>query len=261
MLTGGAMSKSRYALIATLLLTVPGIVSAQRGRRGRRPTRASEYQEPREQRADRHGFGVSFNYGQPTGEFSNYVNRGFGADGFYRFSLDRYGIASLRVGGQFLIYGHERQRLPLSSTIGNLVMVNVNTSNNIVGFGGGLELAAPTPAVRPYVFGQLGTSYFYTQTSVEGSSSREVDFARTTNYHDWVFARQLGGGLQIPLGRARRGTSVLLDLGATYTYHGPTRYLNEQGIVKVGEGQYQFNPIQSDANLVTYRLGISFSAR
>ncbi len=255
------MPKTRYALIATLLLTLPGVVSAQRDRRGRRPTRASEYQQPRAQRADRHGFGISFNYGQPTGEFSNYVNQGFGADGFYRVRLDPYGVVSLRLGGQFLIYGHERQRLPLSSTIGNLVMVNVNTSNNIVGFGGGLELAAPTPAVRPYVFGQLGSSYFYTQTSVAGSSSESFDFARTTNYHDWVFARQLGGGLQIPLGRSRRGTSVLLDLGATYSYHGPTRYLNENSIVKVGEGQYEFHPINSDANLVTYRLGISFSYR
>lgn len=254
------MSKTRYALIATLLLTLPGIVSAQRGRRGRRPTRASEYQQPREQRADRHGFGVSFNYGQPTGEFSNYVNRAFGADGFYRFSLDPHGIASLRIGGQFLIYGNERERLPLSSTIGNLVLVDVRTSNNIVGFGGGLELAAPTPAVRPYVFGQLGTSYFFTQTSVDGSSS-SLRFARTTNYRDWVFARQAGAGLQIPLGRSRRGTSVLLDLGATYTVHGQTRYLNDDSIVKVGQGQYQFNPIRSDANLVTYRLGISFSSR
>ena len=254
------MSKTRYALIATLLLTVPGIVSAQRGRRGRRPTPASEYQQPREQQADRHGFGLSFNYGQPTGEFRDFVDRGFGADGFYRFALDRYGVVSLRLGGQFLIYGHQTQRLPLSSTIGNLVLVDVATSNNIVGFGGGLELAAPTPAVRPYVFGQLGSSYFYTQTSVEGSHE-QFEFARTTNYHDWVFARQLGGGLQIPLGRARRGPSVLLDLGATYTYHGPTRYLNEQGIVKVGEGHYEFHPIRSDANLVTYRLGVSFSAR
>lgn len=254
------MSKTRYALIATLLLTLPGIVAAQRGRRGRRPTRASEYQQPREQRADRHGFGFSFDYGQPTGEFSNYVNRAFGADGFYRFSFDPYGIASLRIGGQFLIYGNERERLPLSSTIGNLVLVDVRTSNNIVGFGGGLELAAPTPAVRPYVFGQLGTSYFFTQTSVDGSSS-SLRFARTTNYRDWVFARQVGGGLQIPLSRSRRGTSVLLDLGATYTAHGQARYLNENSIVKVGVGQYQFNPIRSDANLVTYRLGISFSSR
>lgn len=255
------MSKTRYALIATLLLTLPAIVSAQRGRRGRRPTRATEYEEPRSRTADRHGFGLSFNYGQPTGEFSNYVERGFGADGFYRLALDRYGVVSLRLGGQFLIYGHERQRLPLSSTIGNLVMVNVNTSNNIVGFGGGLELAAPTPAVRPYVFGQLGTSYFFTETSVEGSSSRDFDFARTTNYHDWVFARQVGGGLQIPLGHSRRGTTVLLDLGATYSYNGPTRYLNENSIVKIGEGQYEFHPINSDANLVTYRLGVSFSFR
>lgn len=257
------MSKTRYALIATLLLTLalPSIASGQRDRRGRRPTRARDYEPPRDDRADRQGFGFSFNYGQPTGEFRNYVDQGFGADGFYRFALDRYGVVSLRVGGQFLIYGHERQRLPLSSTIGNLVMVNVNTSNNIVGFGGGLELAAPTPAVRPYIFGQLGTSYFYTQTSVEGSNSQELDFARTTNYHDWVFARQLGGGLQIPLGRARRGTSVQLDLGATYSYHGPTRYLNENSIVKVGQGQYEFHPITSDANLVTYRLGVAFSLR
>ncbi len=255
------MHSRRYALIATLLLTLPSLIEAQRGRRGRtRPTPARNAEEPRKNAVDRHGFGVGFNYGQPTGEFKDFVNRGFGADGFYRYAIDRYGIVSLRVGGQFLIYGHETRRLPLSSTIGNLVRVDVTTSNNIVNFGGGLELAIPTPAVRPYVFGQLGSGYFFTQTSVGGSSDG-YDFARTTNYRDWVFARQVGAGMQVPLSRSRRGIAVLLDLGATYTFNGEARYLREGSIEEVGPGQFQFNPVLSEANLVTWRLGISFAAR
>ncbi|MGH7710285.1 MAG: hypothetical protein ACREOG_03325, partial [Gemmatimonadaceae bacterium] len=126
------MSKRRYALIAILLLIIPGVLEAQRRRGRSRPTRATDYEQPRTRSVDRHGFGISFNYGQPTGEFRDHVNQGFGADGFYRFALDRNGIASLRVGGQFLIYGHETRRLPLSSTIGNLIRVDVETSNNIL---------------------------------------------------------------------------------------------------------------------------------
>lgn len=252
------MSTRRYAIIALLLL-VPVVSDAQR-RRGRTPATPASTGAAQSTQVDRHGFGISFNYGQPTGEFGDYVNRGFGADGFYRFTLDRYGIASLRVGASFLIYGNETRRMPLSSTIGNLIMVDVNTSNNIVNFGGGLELAIPTPAVRPYVFGQIGSGYFYTQSSVEGSSDT-YDFARSTNYRDWVFARQLGGGLQIPIGRSRSGTRILLDLGATYNFNGEARYLREGSIDEVGPGQYQFNPIRSEANLVTWRLGLAFTAR
>ncbi len=257
------MHSRRYALIATLVLTVPALVEAQRGSRGRtRPTPASNAEQTRQNAVHRHGFGVSFNYGQPTGEFRDFVNQGFGADGFYRYAIDPHGIVSLRIGGQFLIYGNETRRLPLSSTIGNLVLVDVKTSNNIVNFGGGLELAIPTPIVRPYVFGQLGSGYFYTQTSVEGSSDT-FEFARTTNYRDWVFSRQVGAGLQIPLGTSRSGTSVLLDLGATYNANGEARYLREGSIrqVQVSPARYELTPVRSEANLVTWRLGIAFSAR
>jgi hypothetical protein len=141
-----------------------------------------------------------------------------------------------------------------------LILVDVETSNNIVNFGGGLELAIPTPAVRPYVFGQLGSGYFYTQSSVEGSDDT-FEFARTTNYHDWVFSRQVGGGLQIPLGRSRSGVGVHLDLGATYNLNGEARYLREGSIEEVSPGNYAFHPIRSEANLVTWRIGVSFTAR
>lgn len=253
------MLNRRYAFVLAGLLFLPHVVEAQR--RGRtRPTRATRYEEPRTNAVDRHGFGINFNYGKPTGEFGDYVNQGFGLDGFYRYALDRYGIVSLRVGGGFLIYGNETRRLPLSSTIGNLIMVDVNTSNNILNFGGGLELAIPTPAVRPYVFGQLGSAYFYTQSSVEGSDDTQ-DFARSTNYRDWVFSRQVGGGLQVPLGRSRSRTGVHLDLGATYNLNGEARYLREGSIDEVSPGQFVFNPIRSEANLVTWRLGLTFTLR
>ncbi len=114
--------------------------------------------------------------------------------------------------------------------------------------------------MRPYVFGQLGSGYFYTQTSVEGSDEA-FEFARTTNYHDWVFSRQVGAGLQIPLGRGRSGVGVQLDLGATYNLNGEARYLREGSIEQVGQGQYEFHPIRSEANLVVWRIGVSFTAR
>ena len=253
------MSKPRYALIATLLLTLTAPVAAQRGDDSASAAPAPQYEPQRIRPGDRHGFGFSFNYGQPTGEFRNFVDQGFGADGYYRFALDRYGIMSLRVGGQFLIYGNETRRMPLSSTVGNLILVDVETYHGIAGIGGGIELAAPTPAVRPYVFGQLGSSYFFTESSVEGSDDA-FDFAHTTNFSDWVFSRQIGAGLQVPIGR-NRVTAVHIDVGATFTFHDDASYLREGSIVEVGQGNFVFRPIRSEANLVTYRVGVALTTR
>ena len=252
------MSKPRYALTAAVVLTLPALVGAQRGDDSARAVPA-QHEPQRIRPGDRHGFGFGFNYGQPTGEFRRFVDQGFGADGYYRYALDPHGIVSLRVGGQFLIYGNETRRMPLSSTIGNLILVDVETYHGIAGFGGGIELAAPTPALRPYVFGQLGSSYFFTESSVEGSDDA-YDFAHTTNFSDWVMLRQVGVGMQVPIGR-NRVTAVHVDVGATFNFHDDASYLREGSIVEVGQGNFVFRPIRSEANLVTYRVGISLTAR
>ncbi|MEO7966572.1 MAG: hypothetical protein ABIT38_21950, partial [Gemmatimonadaceae bacterium] len=75
--------------------------------------------------------GLAFVYGQPTGVFRGFVKQGIGFDGNVHYKIDRQGIFSIGLEGGFLTYGRETNRVPLSSTIGGRILVDVTTSNNI----------------------------------------------------------------------------------------------------------------------------------
>jgi hypothetical protein len=213
---------------------------------------------PRRERVDtyRMAVGGSFNYGAPVGAFHDYVAQGFGLDGFFRWNTDKRGILSLRVDGGFLTYGNETKRVPLSSTIGGRILVDLTTSNNIFWMGVGPQITVPLPGVRPYVNAAAGFSYFFTESSVKGSRSNE-NLSSTNNYDDGTFAWSGGGGFLIPF-KTRRA-EVALDLGARYHGNGQVRYLRKGGIEDLPDGSVRLNTIQSEANLVTYRIGISVS--
>jgi len=201
--------------------------------------------------------GGSFSYGVPVGDFHDYVKQGFGLDGFFRWNGDPKGVVSLRVEGGFVQYGSETKRVPLSPTLGR-ILVDLTTSNNIVWLGVGPQVTIPLPGIRPYVNASAGFSYFFTESSVEGSNNGD-DFANTTNYDDGTFAWGGGGGLLIPF-RTRSG-EVALDLGVRYHGNGEVRYLRRGSIEDLPGGQIRLSPIQSEANLLTYRVGVSFSIR
>ena len=208
--------------------------------------------------AARFSGGLAVNYGRPVGEFYNYVEQGWGLDGFFRWSADPAGILSLRLEGGFLTYGRETFRVPLSGTIGGRILVDLTTSNNILWMGFGPQLTLPVPGVRPYVNASAGFAYFYTESQVEGSDDNDEPFASTKNYDDGTFAWGAGGGILIPF--ATRSGEVAIDLGARYHGNGQVRYLREGSIIDLPDGVL-INPIQSEANLVTFRLGITFSGR
>ena len=101
----------------------------------------------------------------PTGEFKRYVNAGGGVNGFLDIGLGEHSLAGIRIDGTFIIYGNERRTVPLSSTV-QLVYVDINTSNQIVNLGIGPRIAARSGAIRPWVGGEIGFSYFWTSSSV-----------------------------------------------------------------------------------------------
>ena len=201
--------------------------------------------------------GGSVLYGQPVGAFHDYVNQGWGLDGFFRWFGDSRGILSIRIDGGFLIYGHETINVPLSSTVGR-IRVDVTTSNNIVWGGIGPQLTLPTPGIRPYVNGSAGFSYFFTESSVEGSDDG-LDFASTKNYDYGTFSWGAGGGFLIPFQTPNGELSI--DLGMRYHGNGQVRYLREGGIEDLPGGGVRLHPILSEANLITYRLGVSYAFR
>ena len=237
---------ARHAIAALLL--VPSLASAQQIERG-----------PDPERPMRGAAGASFTYGRPVGDFLRYVDEGYGFDGFVRFCVVPNGILSLKLDGGFLIYGSETKRVPLSTTVGARILVDLTTSNNIAWMGFGPQLTLPVGPFRPYANAAIGFSYFFTESSVEGSDDA-FDFANTTNFDDVTFRYGFGWGVVIPFpttGNAEWG----IDFGAMYHGNGQVRYLREGGIVDLPNGGIILNPIQSDANLLTYRLGFSVSFR
>ena len=239
----GRLSRRCLSAVVLGLLLTPALLHAQyMGREGppRGPSRAFA--------------SVYLMAAQPLGEFNDYIDWGGGIGGALLYSFDRQGAIGLRLDAAYLIYGHETKRVPLSPSLGR-IRVDVNTSNNILVLGLGPQVMLPTGSIRPYLNGTVGMSYFFTQSSVEGSADFEP-FASSTNFDDAIFAWTAGGGLYIPL-RKRQRHSLSLDIGAQYHANGEARYLREGSIQEDGTGEIYFEPIRSQTSLLTYRLGVT----
>jgi hypothetical protein len=195
---------------------------------------------------------------QPEGEFRDYVSQGFGAGGHFLFRLHSRSALGLRLDATFLNYGRETKRVALSPTIGERILVDVTTDNNIGIFGIGPQLVLPDGRLRPYVNATLGASYFFTQSQVEGTQENRP-FAQTTNFDDLTFSYGGGTGLYIPI--VRGATTVSLDLGARYVINGQTRYLREGGIIDGPGGSISVTPIESETNFFTVHIGASVAVR
>jgi len=202
--------------------------------------------------------GIALTYAQPVGEFADFVDRGFGLSGHFLLALDGSGALGLRADGGFLIYGDETKRVCFSTTVGCRVEVDVNTTNNIAFLNIGPQLSLPYGPIQPYVNASIGFAYFGTQSSVEGVNQSD-DIASTTNFDDATFAWQAGGGLRIPVSSGR--TPVAIDLGARYNTNGRVEYLREGDITDNPDGSITINTQRSEANLVTYSLGMTIGLR
>lgn len=238
---------TRSAICVCLAVaTLPSAGEAQRAR-----TRRPVWAPPRVH------VGGGLAVAQAVGEFENYVDAGIGLGGSFLFHPAANRAFALRLDAMFLVYGSETRRRPLSPTV-PFVTVDVTTRNNIVTLGVGPEFSLGSGALRPYVNGLVGFSYFATVSSVRGASNIE-SFASSTNFDDFTFASQSGAGLRIALGRGR--SPVSLDLSARYVNNGRVSYLRE-GSISVGpDDSLQFTPIESQTNLVVYQLGVSIGVR
>jgi hypothetical protein len=204
--------------------------------------------------------GGGFTIAVPAGEFDDYVGTGWGLAGHFTLGLAGGGALGLRAEGGYVNYGRETKRVCLSQTVGCRIQVDLTTSNDIMYFNLGPELAVPSGPVRPYVNLSGGFSYFATVSSVEGSGNPDMeDFARTTNFDDFTWAWQAGAGLHIALPWG--SMPLFLDLGARYHTNGEAEYLREGGIIDHPDGSITLNPIRSEANLVTIQIGVTAGVR
>jgi opacity protein-like surface antigen len=196
--------------------------------------------------------GGSLFYVEPRESFGRVVERGFGFQGFGVLNLDPAGVLGLRVDLGVINYGNESFTVPLSNTV-RRVGVTVTTSNNIAMASIGPQITVPAGPLRPYGFATIGLGYFFTESSVAGSSGEE-SFASSLNFDDVTAAVTAGGGVQAPLTR-----HVLLDLGAEYRRHREVRYLTEGDIVEQPDGGMEFRSRQSGADVILFKVGATYS--
>jgi len=199
-------------------------------------------------------FGAAVTYASPQDEFRNNVKQGFGFDINAHYKLDRQGILS--IGGElgYIGYGRETNRVPLSTTIGGRILVDVTTSNNIFWLGLGPQLIAPSGPVRPYVNATAGFAAFWTESSVEGSQD-EDDFAKTTNYNDATFAWTGGAGIVIPMGRTR---TTGLDIGLRYHGNGNVQYLRRGDVIDLPNGDVELRVNEGETPMLMWRVGFKW---
>jgi hypothetical protein len=202
--------------------------------------------------------GGELTFAQPQGQFSNYVDQGWGGGIHYLLRVDRDGWLGLRADASVVNYGHERQRVLLSPTVGGRITLDLTTDNNIAFVGAGPQIGLPTGTIRPYANGFAGVSYIFTTSSVGGTSSGE-DFASSTNFDDASFAYGGGAGLYIPV--SVRSNPVSLDLGVTYRHNGVAEYLRHGDITDNPDGSITLHPVRSETNLLTFHLGVSVGLR
>jgi hypothetical protein len=196
---------------------------------------------------------MSFLVGQPTGDFSRFVGTGYGAEFFGRYPLEPQGLVSLRADLGFLIYGYESSRVCFDG-IGCRVQGRLQTSNGIFFGGIGPELALPLDRVRPYVNTILGFGYFSTTSSLESLWGVENDLV-TENLGDGTFSWAIGGGVEVNVKAGR--TPIDLNLGVRYHENGVVKYLREGDIVDHPDGSVTLFPIVSEANLISFRIGLT----
>jgi hypothetical protein len=198
----------------------------------------------------------------PQGEFQDQIDGGFGLSGGYTYGFFHNSPLSLRIGADagFVIYGNETRREPFSPTIPDVV-VEVETSNNIVQFGLAAKLASNQGPLRPYFEGRAGFSYFYTETKIKDvDSNDDQDIASSTNFDDTTGYTALGGGVLIPVyNRAEpsgRLITISVDLRFLYWFGGDANYLKE-GSIRRENGTVTYDVIHSKTDMTTAHLGVA----
>jgi hypothetical protein len=197
--------------------------------------------------------GIDFLAGDPVGDMSRFVDEGFGAEFMGRMALDPYGVVSLRGDLGFLIYGHESKPVCVAG-VGCRVTAELNTTNSIFFGGIGPELAIPLSFARPYVNTFAGYGYFSTSSSLEEDWGGGDHFY-TENFGDGNFAWGFGWGVEFLVSHGR--TPIAINLGGRYHDFGVIEYLTEGDIVDHQDGSITLFPKISQANLWSYRIGVT----
>ncbi len=201
--------------------------------------------------------GVNLILGVPVGELADNIDNGFGIAGHGTYLVHDDGYLGLRFDVGAMSYGRDRVRECLTTSC--LVQVDVETTHNIAYVGFGPQLAVPDGPLRPYIGGNIGGTFFWTQSTIEGTNFENQPFASTTNNSTGTFAYGGHGGIMVPVNRGQ--TPVMIDIGARYHVNGDATYLT-RGSIEVRPNQAPLiRPIRSEADFWTIYLGVTVGIR
>lgn len=195
--------------------------------------------------------GFAADIGRPLGDFKRNVSNAAGAQGHLLLRLDRYGLASLRLQGGWLNYGHESRRSCLATTPSCRIAVNVTTANGILSLGVGPQFTLPLGRLRAYGYGLVGISRFATVSGLGGGIVPDI-VAADENFGDGGLAWSSGVGIQLPVHH-----STAVDIGVAYQGNGRREYLTKGGLTDNADGSLGFNIKRSNADLFAFRIGIT----
>ena len=151
----------------------------------------------------------------------------------------------------WVVYGLEK--IPTCVSDPCRVQANINTTNNIFYFGLGPEVILIRGRFEPYVYGTLGTSVFNTGSTLQGEyfEGAETHF-NTIHLNDWTFAWRAGGGIRYGIWE-----DFSVDFGVEHHGNGVADYLTKGDVTDDSDGKTIINPRRGEANLLTFRLGMS----
>ena len=255
----GVMRHTRYAAIAVTALTA--FATGLEAQKKSRPTLMQpENRVPAAIEIDNSGpggfWGINFIAATPVGEIETLVDQGFGlelsvgapmaADGHLRMRVD---LGAVVYGWEELFYGYCRFTCRVASGS------NVTTTNSILYGSVGPEIVLASGDVEPYVHAGASVSYFVTSSQLDDNDGYG-SYMHTTNYSDTVLGWRFGGGF-----RFRVGQRTLIDVGVHKADNQVATYLTEGDVVDEQDGSIALYPNTSDADLMSFRLGVSFAFR
>jgi len=212
-------------------------------------------QRLREARLPRGYAGLSLDILEPSGKLGAFLDNGAGGQIHGGFGISSESRLRLRGDFGFLIYGHEQRKFCAPVPIGCRIGLHVDTNNSILFGGIGPEFVLMTGRIEPYVYGTMGFSYFVTTSSLRGSDGEKNDGFTTKNYSDGVMAWKVGGGFRIRLSGG--GHPISMDLGLERHQNGIVSFLTRGDIQDHPDGSVTLFPNKEEANLMTFRLGVS----
>ena len=233
---------TRGWVVAVTALTVLGASASE-----------ADGQRYRHTRGPKAHVGLAFIAAEPLGELGYFFEQGFGGQLSVGLPIDDYGL--FRIAGDlgFLVYGHERQSYCLSHPFGCRIGLDLTTTNNVAFGGVGPELALPLGIIEPYARATMGFSYWFTRSSLSGYDDHE--FGGTTHLSDVVAAWRAAAGVRVRI--VNGSTPLSIDFGVERHENGIAHFLTEGDIVDHADGSISIFPHRSEANLLTYHVGIS----